>query len=290
MALSTTWAALASLTTACAWAIASMMFGRLSRTLSPLALNTAKAAIAAPMLWTMAAATEMAPLPASLWLSIVASSLLGVVVADAAYLTAIQRAGAQTASGFIPLIPVMTTLLSIVFLDDGLTARMVAGIALTLCGVWQVERRPGQRHQLHGALVPLLIYVVAQAGSNVINKHVLSSLPALQVSAVRLTMGALMCATWWRLSSSRRTFVAAKPMTSPIAVFLVAASFLGTCIGVGLGALGMQGLPAGVATTIVATTPLWVLVFSALRARAWPAPSRLWGVALAVSGVFLMVT
>jgi drug/metabolite transporter (DMT)-like permease len=290
MALSTTWAALASLTTACAWAIASMMFGRLSRSMSPLALNTAKAAIAAPMLWVMAAATEMATLPAPLWVSIVASSLLGVVVADAAYLTAIQRAGAQTSSGFIPLIPVATTLLSIVFLNDGLTLRMVAGIALTLCGVWHVERKPGQTHALRGALIPLLIYVVAQASSNVINKHVLSSLPALQVSAIRLTLGALMCGAWWRVSSSRRAFVAARPMTTSIGAFLIAASFLGTCIGVGLGALGMQGLPAGVATTIVATTPLWVLVFSSLRARTWPQPSRLWGVALAVGGVFLMVT
>jgi drug/metabolite transporter (DMT)-like permease len=285
---------LCSTMTAVAWAAAALMFSRLSNRFPPLMLNLLKVGIAAPFLWVLCLQQPWVHTDASTWCMLIASGVLGVVVADMGYLTAIKRAGPAVSTTFMPLIPVATFLLSAAFLADAVTMRMAVGMAVALLGVHVVQRRPraGNHTRVPIPWIPLMVYVLAQASSNVLNKFVLATVPPLQVSVVRLSVGLLLCVLW--LSAQRDRSVWSNAVEAlrnkGVAGLVIAASLLGTGIGVAVGAYGMQGLPAGVATTIVATTPLWVLLMEWGVMKKPPTAAQTSGILIAIVGVFIMVT
>ena len=139
----------AALLAAFLWAAATLMFGRLGRSLSPLVLNIVKGMWAiAMMLVTLHiqfGAIAMPPLPTASVFYLVLSGALGIGLGDTAYFAAINALGARRALLLETLAPPMAAVLAWVFLAEQLSFAAVAGIAITLAGVaWVIsERVPG---------------------------------------------------------------------------------------------------------------------------------------------------
>lgn len=289
--------ATASLSCALTWAIASLIFGRALGQTSATAvgLGLVKAVIAAPLLIVAGLITGAGVPDAGGHLGrLVLTSVLGLVVADTAYLASLARLGVARGVLLIPLVPVTTAVLARVFLDEQLGVRAVLAGGLTLAGVVLASepRAPAvsgaPRAPLVGVGVVLAAaYVLSQAGSNVLLKTVLASADALHVATLRLLLGIPMLAV---LVMLRGGMAGVRPLLVPARLPVIAfAAVVGTMGGIWLGSIGTQRLPVGIATTLAATTPVWALLLVRLRGEA-VAPRAVIGAALAIVGVGLLAT
>ena len=284
----------ASLTCALTWAIASLVFGRVLQRepTTALALSFVKALVAAPLLFIAATATGL--LSETLeprWLSqVFLTSLLGLVIADAAYLASLKRLGVERGVLLIPLVPSSTAVMAFFALDERLSLSALVGVSLTLVGVVGAVYRPRSSGQ-PGGLAPwatILIagaYVFAQAGSNVLQKDVLDGHVALYVAALRLVLGMPLMALVVLTTSPGGGIAAVRAVLRPgVRGPVIAAAAIGTALGMWLGATGTQRLPVALATTLAATTPVWALIIARLRGEAISVRAAI-GAVLAVAGV-----
>ena len=302
----------AGLTCAASWAVASIAFGAiLQRSAAPpVSLSFLKGAISVPPMLVMVALTggfgaahhgalllAMAPLAVS--------SLLGLVIADTAYITALKNLGAARVVFFVPVIPFTSALMAAGILDERLGPLALVGMAVTLIGVllalWPAHKptttttttpstSTGRltRNQLLFGLLMAVLYVLCQAGSNIIIKQTLTTVSPLPVATARLLLGSLMLLPLLWVDVDGRAGVAR--MWSPQQRGLVVgATLIGTCGGIWLGTTATHLLPVGAATTLIATTPVWALAIERVRGRAAPARALLGGL-LVVAGVALLAT
>jgi drug/metabolite transporter (DMT)-like permease len=278
--------AAASLGSAWTWATATLLFARLSGVLQPMALNAIKVTVAAPLMVILTMALGgFAPMTTAQWGYVTMSTVLGLVLADLAYMHVLRTAGPTIATLCIPTIPPATALLASVVLQEGLTLRLVVGMILAVGGVVVVVTKPGAAsgHASKRVLWWLLFYVLAQAVANVATKFALrDGLAPLQVATTRILVGSV--AVWLLVPffGGRALFAG---LTGPTLRRATVASVIGTALGIVLGSYGLSGLPTGVAVTIAGTTPVWLVLMRWLVDGDKPTTRLLCGVGLAVAGI-----
>lgn len=291
--------ALASLSCALTWAIASLVFATaLSQTKATAAgLGVVKAVIATPLLL-------LAGLVGGLGLpdvgdqlgTLALTSVLGLLVADTAWLQSLARLGVARGVLLIPLVPVTTAVLARVFLDEHLAPLALVGGALTLVGVVLATRTKdddGTPTAFTATGVALgAAYVLSQAASNVLLKSVLISTEALHVASLRLLLGIPMLVLLVVMQGRGigGGLAGIVPLLAPERLPRIAvAAIIGTMGGIWLGSIGTQRLPVAVATTLAATTPVWALMLLRLRGDVVPARAVV-GAVTAIVGVGLLAT
>jgi hypothetical protein len=297
--------ALASLSCALTWAIASLVFAAaLSQTKATAAgLGVVKAVIATPLLLLVGVVSGAGLPDVGEQLSTLAlTSVLGLLVADTAWLQSLARLGVARGVLLIPLVPVTTAVLARVFLDERLTPLAVGGGALTLVGVVLASRARNdsatggaRTTSFTGTGVTLgAAYVLSQAGSNVLLKSVLVGNEALHVASMRLLLGIPMLVllvvghSLWQGRGVGGGLAGIMPLLSGDRLPRVAvAAIIGTMGGIWLGSIGTQRLPVAVATTLAATTPVWALVLLRLRGESVQGRAAV-GAIIAIIGVGLL--
>ncbi|MGG6237303.1 DMT family transporter [Nodosilinea sp. AN01ver1] len=287
---------LAALMAACLWAIATVMFGRLGKALSPLVLNLAKGAIAlvllALTLLLLGQSTAGLDRQAIGWL--VLSGVIGIGLGDTAYFAAINRLGPRRALLLETLAPPIAALMALVFLQEALSTRSWLGIALTLAGVvWVIAERlpegatPGRvdyRGVVYGVLAAL-----GQATGAVMSRAVLAdtAVDPLWSSLLRLAGGGVIILGILRYQGP--VSGALRPLRSTRLLAGVAlAAILGTYLAIYLQQMALKYAATGVAQALTSTSPLFVLPLAAalgdrvsLRAVA--------GAAVALAGIAILV-
>ncbi len=264
---------IASLSCAATWALASIIFQSImaSGAASPWGVSLSKSIIALPALLGIVAALGLGlPHAGGRMGLLVASSVLGLVVADTAYLAGLKRLGVERGVMVIPLVPAATGVLASLMNDEVLGAVGVAGIVVTLVGVALALRvkAGGAGAASDGAVVVgvlvAAVYVGAQALSNVLLKRVLLDAEAAHVASLRLLVGipiiALLTATVG--GGAAGVVPLWRRETLP---WVALASVVGTVGGMWLGSVGTKNLPVAVAAALAATTPIWALLFHRLR-------------------------
>ncbi len=266
---------IAALSASAVWAMASIIFSRLGKTVSALALNWLKCAIALGMmfgvlyildgrLWPHSLSAEETALLAT-------SGLVGLAIGDTAFFGALNRLGARRTLLFAALAPPMTAVLAVPVLGEPLGAPLIVGMALTMGGVvWVIsERHNDGTHSLHdeqGQMTPSMKAGIAfaitaafcQALGNVLTKLGGSQISALEISIVRLAFGVMGLTLF--LSFTGRMMSTWTTMKKPRTAFLVvSATFLGTFLGLWLVNAGLLYTYVGVASTLASTSPIFIL-------------------------------
>ncbi|MBE9108945.1 DMT family transporter [Nodosilinea sp. LEGE 07298] len=287
---------LAALMAACLWAVATVMFGRLGKALSPLVLNLAKGAIAlvllALTLVLLGQSTAGLDRPAIGWLAL--SGVIGIGLGDTAYFAAINRLGPRRALLLEILAPPIAALMALVFLQESLSVRAWLGIALTLAGVvWVIaERVPGGtipgRANYQGIIYGVLA-ALGQATGAVMSRAVLAdtAVAPLWSSLLRLAGGCVIILSILRYQGP--VVGALRPLRSPRLLAGVAlAAVLGTYLAIYLQQIALKYAATGVAQALTSTSPLFVLPLAAalgdrvsLRAVA--------GAVVALAGIAILV-
>ncbi|MBI3809907.1 MAG: DMT family transporter [Nitrospirae bacterium] len=127
------------------WALYSIGGRRTMERFSPLTVNWTTLGLSLllqiPLLWTnqKMIVAGVASVPVSGWMALLYLIVFATALGQQAWLYGVQGVGPSRAGVFINLIPVSALVFSAVILGEHIGLKEVAGIALTLAGVWLVH-------------------------------------------------------------------------------------------------------------------------------------------------------
>ena len=288
---------LAALATAACWAISAMFFESAGLRVGSLTVNWLRLIIGFAMLCVAAKLLRGAwlPLDASLhawwWLSV--SGIAGFLIGDLCLFRAYVVLGPRLSSLIMSLAPPLTVLFGGWVLDEHLGPIALAGMTLTIVGIaWAMLDRSGSVRGLKPKRPIAGIFLafggaVGQAGGLVLSKLGMGAYHPLAATQIRVLAGIVgfsavfFALRWWgRVGQAVRDRPAMRATTL--------GSIFGPFLGVTLSLAAVQATHAGVAASIMATTPILIipLVWVVRGERVgW---GGLVGTALAVGGVALL--
>lgn len=292
---------LAALTTALCWAGSSLVFARAGRRIGSVSLNLLRLVLALAFSAALAAARRGLPLPtdagAELWLWLSLSGLVGFVFGDLCLFRAFVVLGPRRALLLMATVPPMTALLGWLALGERLAALDLAGMGLTLAGVaWVLlsqpaAARPVQPDQgdmsLRTGVLLGLGGALGQAGGLVLSKHGMGGYDAFAATQIRIVAGVVGFAGLYTAIGWWPRFAAALRDRQAVRLAALGAG-LGPFLGVSLSLVAVQATQAGVAASIMATTPLLVIPLSAWLEHEQIRWVDLAGAVLAIAGVVLL--
>ncbi len=286
---------LAALGAALLWALTSVVYERIGQRIPPLGLNLSKGMIAIAMLG-LTLALRGNPVPeisaSHVWL-LMLSGVVGIGLGDTAYFETLRHLGARRALLLETLAPPITACLALIFLNEVLPAIAWLGIVLTILGVaWVISERlpnrPAGSINLERGISFGLLAALAQAVGAVLSRAALAetNVSPLWAALLRLVAGVLVLLLWGLIR--RQTGQWLKSLNSKrVLGALILAAFGGTYLGIWLQQVGLKYAAAGIAQTLIATSPLFVLPVAAWMGEVISMRAVL-GVLIAVSGIALL--
>lgn len=310
----------AALATAVSWAFTALFFAAAARRLGAPLVNLVRLAFATVLLGTTVLLTGAAsPLPAGQAACLALSGVVGLALGDAAYFRALEYLGARRASLFMAVSPVFTALLMVPLLGEGLGLLGILGMAVTLAGVaWvQGERATeGEPHEhagrgvlfgVLGALGQAVGFVLAKVGLGAAPADsLLASLAGVAarteihgvpiagepVAPLYGTLVRMAAATVWVAAGAiaLRRPKSLRPMLEDRRGLLatLGGTVMGPFLGVWMSLYALSHANTAVASTILATSPVFVIPMVRV-AYGEKASWRAWaGAVVAIGGVALL--
>jgi len=261
---------LAALTTALCWSITSIFFTLAGRQVGSVVVNRVRLLVATIFLvfthWLLAI-----PLPISAeperWFWLGLSGIIGLVLGDAFLFQSYLWVGPRLGILMMSSVPVISTLLAWIFLAETLAFSQVAGILLTVGGiVWVVMERTGghggQRENPNyawGILFGLGAALGQALGLIAAKKGLGGDFPALSGNFIRMTVAMVVM---WGFTIARGQFsstwrrLAGRPQ---VTLNIIGGAFAGPFVGVSLSLLAIQLTQIGIASTLMALSPVFLL-------------------------------
>lgn len=272
-----------ALTAAASWAVGSLLFARIGARAAPGAMNLGKCVAAAVVLSLVRAALSPSLGPIA-WtgeaaMLLAASGLVGLTIGDTAYFGAIVALGVPRAILLLSAAPVFATLGGVALFGEALGGREAIGIGLTLAGIalvvsgrraeaakspaLAVALEPAGRASARRGLMLGIVAALCQAGGSLLSRRAMKlGIDPLGAAAGRLVTAAiglaLLSSIWGKarpwIGDLRREYTWIK---------VAGASLIGTVGGIWLSQLALARCSStGVATTLLATSPIFALPLS----------------------------
>lgn len=294
---------IAALGTAACWVASALAFEVAGRRIGSLAVNVLRLAVAAVLLalWGLAARGLAWPSDASAhaWRWLAVSGLVGFTFGDLCLFRAFVVLGSRLATLTMALAPPLAALLGWLVLGELLAPLDLAGMALTVGGVaWAVAERqrlrPGEpahpldpgRRRLAGVALGFG-GALGQAGGLVLSKLGMGAYDPFAATQVRVLAGLAGYVVLLTLIGRWRRVATAFGEPRALGHTAVGA-FFGPFLGVSLSLFAVQRIDAGVAASLMATTPILILPVVVLAGRERVGPGGVLGALVAVAGVVLL--
>jgi drug/metabolite transporter (DMT)-like permease len=176
------------------WASAFVAIRHVGKVLTPGALTLGRLLVGSVVLGAMML-TRRAPLPARrFWPRLAVCGVLWFALYSIALNAAERRIDAGTASMLVNIGPVFIAVLAGLFLGEGFPRRLLAGSAVSLAGVIVIGlATSGQKGADALGVVLCIVAAAAYSTAMVTQKSLLAELPALQVTWLSCTIGAVVC-------------------------------------------------------------------------------------------------
>lgn len=282
---------LVALTAALFWAISARFYGHSTKQWSVLLLNATKNGIAvivlALLLWLLP--LQQTADVYTVWV-LVLSGVIGIGLGDTALLAALKRMGEQNTLLIAEtLAPVVVVTLGFLLLAESLSWIQFIGILLVL---FATDLAIGWRKQKQldwWAVGFAIVAALCQATGALISRFFLTTtdLGVLESAVWRLLGGlgfALAGLLWMRL---RQQTIRYETFNRRQWTKLLVAILLGTVIGVFMLQWSLALLPAGLAQTLIATSPLFAIVVAYLN-KELVTRKQVVAVAIGLAGVALI--
>lgn len=290
---------LAGLCGAMAWAVGSLLFARIGSgsRVSAAAMNLGKSVVGGLVLLAIDAASSGMPLRGANGRDVAvlaASGVVGIAIGDTAFFGALVRVGPSSAVLLLSTAP-----LFVVAIDAARGifpgAREAAGIALAVAGIALVVARghgpeddaKARRMSAAGVAFGLLAGLCQAVGSILSRAATMDAISPLSAAHVRLFTGglaiALAGAAMGRVGTWLREL---RPAVIPVS----AASLVGTVGGLWLSQIALaRAHSAGIASTLLATSPIFALPLAHVFGHDRATPRALAGVVIAFAGIALLL-
>ncbi|MEM9507791.1 MAG: DMT family transporter [Cyanobacteria bacterium P01_E01_bin.35] len=284
---------IAALSAALLWAVSSVVYSRLGLRITPLQLNLYKGLIAIAMiLITLLIQREtFTDLSAITFGLLFLSGVIGIGLGDTAYFAALNSLGARRTLLLETASPPMGALLALVFIGEALTTSAWYGILITILGIaWVIsERNPLDRVSIsRQGIIWGISAAIAQATGAVISRYALtqSEITPLASTLIRLIGGTVIVLGLILMPVTKQTVIKWQLSWRSFGIIAIAA-FGSTYLGIWLQQTSLKFAPTGIAQTLLATSPLFILPIVALQGEkiSWRA---ILGVGIALGGIALM--
>lgn len=306
--------ALAALAAALLWAVATVLYRRIGRTVGAAELNLLKGLLAiAFLLAAIAIRGDLgSPLAARGVSLLLLSGALGIGIGDTAYFESLRHLGSRLALLLGMLAPPLAGLIAFAALGERLAAASWLGIGIVVAGVsWVVaEQSPspgrgraqatprqaetGLAQAIEGAALRRgvafgIFAALMQAAGAVLSRAALveTGIDVYWSALLRLAAGGVLTIGWLALRRQRPGAWVRGPGAAHIGLTLLVAAFLGTFICLVLQQTALKHASAGIAQTLIATSPIFVLPLAAL-ARERVTARAVVGALIALGGVALL--
>jgi len=266
----------AALFGAALWAGASIIFENISKKISSARLNFYKGSFAL-MLLAVTSLILGERIPTINWneISVLAiSGVIGIALGDTAYFQAVKKVGARRALTLFTLAPPMSALIALIFLGEQLSLMTWIGIMITVCGViWVVteeswdEKIQIKKEDLFPGILFGALAALGQATGVVMTRSVLTqtNLTTLQSTVVRLAPALVALIIIIMIMGRGYEKLVKESIDKKLIGKVVLASIIGTYICLWLQQIAIENLQAGIAQTMLSTSPIFILPMVALR-------------------------
>lgn len=296
----------AALSTAMCWAFTAMFFADAGRRVGSLVVNFLRLVMALAMLTVATSLIRGLPWPVDAsvhawgWLTV--SGLVGFAIGDLCLFRALVIIGPRLASLLMSFAPPFTALIGWAILGETLRLDQLFGMALTLAGVALALRdRPAPGPDRRAAspsasdrralIVGVLLGIggaAGQAGGLVLSKLGMGTFDAMAATQIRVLAGVGGFATIFSIRRAWPSVFAALRQRRAMASTALGAVF-GPFLGVWLSLVSVQHTTAGVAASLMATSPILIIPLAMVVNRERVGIGGLLGTVVAVAGVVLLV-
>jgi drug/metabolite transporter (DMT)-like permease len=298
---------IAAFLTAMCFSASSVFFTMAGRIFGPLISNRLRLLIAVILLWITHWIVYGSPIPLSAerqqWLWFGSSGIVGLVIGDYFLFQAYVSIGPRLGLLFLSLSPAIATMLAWILLGETISAGSIFAILLTLTGIaWVVlESKPDvkssdnqpttqQRKAYIKGLFAGLIAATGQALGMVLAKKGLGhDFPALSGNVIRMTAAFIVL---WAITiiqgQALSTFLQAGIHKSGL-IYILIGAFLGPLIGVSLSLFAIQKTNIGIASTIIALPPIFLLPIGHFIFKEKITWQAILGTVVAITGVSLLI-
>jgi drug/metabolite transporter (DMT)-like permease len=292
----------AGIATAFCWAISPLVFTAAAKVYGPVVVNRIRLLIAVVLLWLLHTILFGSPVPVNvtwdhwMWLSL--SGIVGLTLGDLVMFHSYVRVGPRLGTLLMAISPVMSTLLAWLFLGERLRPAEIFGICVTVAGIaWVVmerqhptqEQQPRDRRDYLIGVLCGLGGALGQAGGLILSKKGLSG-NFNPMSSVVIRMTAATAAMWLITLFSgqvRATFTTVRTDLKVLPLLLVGV-LVGPIIGIWLSMISVQNIPVGIASTLMALTPIILLPFSRFAFHEKVSLRAVAGTFVSIAGVVIL--
>jgi len=232
------------------------------------------------------------------WLGL--SGFVGLAMGDAFLFQAFVMIGPRLSMLVMALAPVLSVIMAWLFLGENLKPQDLLGISLTVVGIaWVVSERNAIKPSASVQVTSRREYIIGlifafggamgQAGGLILSKVGLANdFPALSGNLIRLTVAVIAV---WALTAFRGQIVSsfktmrANPRPT---LFLSIGAVTGPVLGVWLSLIAVQRAPVGIASTLMALTPIFLLPISRIVFKEKISRPAIIGTLIAFAGTALL--
>jgi drug/metabolite transporter (DMT)-like permease len=238
------------------------------------------------------------PLPFSAdsarWLWLGLSGVIGLSLGDAFLFQSMVAVGPRLASLLLSLAPIFGSVIAWVFFGETLTILQITGILLALAGIgWVVlshEEPPNTpRGQTRRGVFFGVLSGLGQAIGLVLSKQGMGGdFSPFQANAIRMLAAALFIWAWTMYEGKVGNTITELQGKPKVLGLLALGAFIGPVLGVSGSLLAIQHAEIGVASTLMALTPVILLPISRFVFKEKIGWHAVIGTVLAIAGVAIL--
>jgi len=238
------------------------------------------------------------PLPfsaeSSRWIWLGLSGVIGLSLGDAFYFQSLVSVGARLGSLLLSLAPIFGSIIAWLFFGETLTFLQITGIVLALAGIgWVVtshEEPPGTPHgdTRRGVFFGVLAGLGQAVGLVLSKQGMFGEFSPFRANVIRMLAAAIFIWVWTAFQGDMSaTFKSMRE--KPQAFHLLAlGALVGPVVGVSSSLFAVQHTEVGVASTLMALTPVIVLPISYFAYKEKVGWQAVAGTILAIAGVAVL--
>lgn len=263
---------IAAISAAAFWCISTLVYGRLGREISPLAMNLFKGLIALVMMLAAMLALGLAftPMPVAAFLLLAVSGIAGIGIGDTLHFIALKELGARLCLLLETLAPPLTVVIAWVFLDEGLSFFNLLGIGITMLGItWVITERTASTQTKPLTLKGFAAgfgAALCQAGGATLTFQAfkLTEMGALWTGVIRMLAGLIVLMMLLPLLRRQFALERVRQTSTHFWKWMVAASFIGTFLCIWLQQIALKHtINPGIAQTLLCSSPILILPLAA---------------------------
>ncbi|UCC11763.1 MAG: DMT family transporter [candidate division WOR-3 bacterium] len=287
---------LAALGTASCWSFGSMAFTIASRRFGYWSVNILRLAVALILLvtakWIITGSPFLPEVTAYHWFWFGLSGIIGFILGDTLLFKSFALIGARLAMLMMSLVPVFGTLIAWIFMNEILGVTKIIAILVTLSGItWVVLSKTNLGLKKHHYLIGIVCGIGGAAGQAIglvlSKKGLVNGFSPLTGNIVR-TLVASMGIWMIALFQGKIPHTVSLLKDKKGAAAMSSGAFLGPFLGVWLSLIAVQHTYVGIATTLMALPPVFLIPLSRWIFKERITTGAVLGTILAVSGVALI--